>query len=78
VSGRHVVNISAQPSVFRQLHEANISNLGWRKVLLSCGVAATLLYFGMDLLATWRYDGYSYTDQTISELSAVGAPTRSF
>ena len=31
----------------------------------------------MDVLAASRYDGYSYTDQTISELSAVGAPTRS-
>jgi hypothetical protein len=63
--------------MFRHLHAANVSNLGWRKALLGCGVAAALLYFGMDLLAASRYDGYSYTDQTISELSAVGAPTRS-
>ena len=51
--------------------------LGSRRVLLHCGVAAALLYFGMDLLAASRYNGYSYADQTISELSAVGAPTRS-
>jgi EamA domain-containing membrane protein RarD len=31
----------------------------------------------MDLLASLRYEGYSYADQTISELSAIGAPTRS-
>ena len=30
----------------------------------------------MDALAASLYDGYSYTDQTISELSAIGAPTR--
>ncbi len=48
-----------------------------RKVLLGCGIAASLLYFGMDVLAASRYAGYSYTGQTISELSAVGAPTRS-
>jgi hypothetical protein len=48
-----------------------------RKVLLGCGIAASLFYFGMDALAASRYDGYSYTGQTISELSAVGAPTRS-
>jgi hypothetical protein len=45
-------------------------------VALACGAASTLLYFGMDVLASLLYDGYSYTDQTISELSAVGAPTR--
>ncbi|HEY7271073.1 MAG TPA: DUF998 domain-containing protein, partial [Dehalococcoidia bacterium] len=35
------------------------------------------LYIAMDAVAALRYDGYSYLDQTISELSAVGAPTRS-
>ncbi len=71
------MSISAQPSAFRDIDAPNISEFGWRKALLGCGVAATLLYFGMDLLAASRYHGYSYTDQTISELSAVGAPTRS-
>ena len=32
----------------------------------------------MDAIAALRYDGYSYRDQTISELSAVDAPTRAF
>ncbi len=49
----------------------------WTKILLACGAGATLLYAGMDALAAVRYDGYSYTGQTISELSAVDAPTRS-
>ena len=48
-----------------------------RTVLLGCGVAAFILYLGMDLIATFRYDGYSYVNQTISELSAIDAPTRS-
>jgi Protein of unknown function (DUF998) len=47
-----------------------------RKVLLGCGVAASLLYVFMDVLASRLYPGYSYADQTVSELSAVGAPTR--
>lgn len=34
------------------------------------------LYIAMDVVASLRYDGYSYKDQTISELSAIGAPTR--
>jgi hypothetical protein len=32
----------------------------------------------MDLVAALAYDGYSYRDQAISELSAVDAPTRTF
>jgi hypothetical protein len=47
-----------------------------RKVLLVCGILAPLLYVATDILATMLYEGYSYTDQTISELFAIGAPTR--
>src|SRR5215217_4714850 len=49
-----------------------------RKVLLVCGILAPLLYVASDILATMLYEGYSYTDQTISELFAIGAPTRPF
>jgi hypothetical protein len=49
-----------------------------RKLLLLCGILSSLLYVGTDLLASWRYDGYSYTDQNYSELLATGAPTRYF
>ncbi len=71
------MTIVSQRSVFGYLHAPRISKLGWRKALLGCGVASTVLYFGMDIVATLLYDGYSYTDQTISELSAIDAPTRS-
>lgn len=47
-----------------------------RRVLLSCGILASLLYVGTDILAAILYEGYSYTDQTVSELFAVDAPTR--
>jgi hypothetical protein len=47
-----------------------------RKVLLICGILSSLLYVGADILAAMLYEGYSYTSQTISELSAIGAPTR--
>lgn len=46
--------------------------------LLLCGIASFVLYVAMDVLAALAYDGYSYKSQTISELSAVGAPTRTF
>lgn len=53
----------------------------WRipaRVLTAAGMAAFALYIAMDVGASLAYDGYSYRDQTISELSAIGAPTRTF
>jgi len=47
-------------------------------VLLSAGVAMFAWYILMDVVASLAYSGYSYKDQTISELSAMGAPTRPF
>lgn len=44
--------------------------------LLSCGILASLLYFGTDLLAGRILKGYSFTAHSISELSAAGSPTR--
>jgi hypothetical protein len=49
-----------------------------RKVLLFCGILAALLYVGSDILAPTRYPGYSYLNQSVSELRATGAPTRPF
>lgn len=45
-----------------------------KKALLSCGILAALLYIAMMQLI--RYDGYNWVSQVVSELSAVGAPTR--
>jgi hypothetical protein len=47
-----------------------------RKVLLSCGILSSLLYVAMNVLAAMRYEGYRSASQTISELSAIGAPSR--
>ena len=49
-----------------------------RKVLLICGILSSLLYVGTDILAAMLWEGYSYTSQMISELMAIGAPTRPF
>lgn len=48
-----------------------------RKILLACGVLSSLLYVGMNVFIPLQWPGYSSTSQTISELSAIGAPTRS-
>ncbi|HET6779307.1 MAG TPA: DUF998 domain-containing protein [Gemmatimonadales bacterium] len=48
-----------------------------RKALLVAGVASSLLYVGIDLLAAVRYGAYhSFTSRAISELGAIGAPTK--
>jgi hypothetical protein len=47
-----------------------------RKVLLICGILSSLLYVGTDILAAMQWEGYSYTSQSVSELMAIGAPTR--
>jgi hypothetical protein len=44
-------------------------------VLLLAGVLSSMVYVTADLLCGLRYPGYSFTDQVISELSAIGAPT---
>jgi Protein of unknown function (DUF998) len=47
-----------------------------RKVLLGCGIASSLLYVVMNVVAAVIYPGYDSASQTVSELSAIGAPTR--
>lgn len=47
----------------------------WRKPALICGILSSLLYGAM--IGLIRYDGYSLVSQVPSELTAIGAPTRS-
>lgn len=59
-------------------HLAWPERLTKRRVLLACGIVAPVWWVAMDIVGSLRYPGYSYVDQTISELSAQGAPTRTF
>jgi hypothetical protein len=47
-----------------------------RRFLLYCGVIASLLYIAMNIFTPFLYEGYNWITQTVSELSAVDAPTR--
>ena len=47
-----------------------------RKPLLACGVAASVLYIAMNVFVPMQWEAYHSFSQTISELSAVDAPTR--
>jgi hypothetical protein len=50
----------------------------WRRALLLCGAISSLLYvLAIDVIAARRHPDYHrYTSQMVSELMAVGAPTR--
>ena len=47
-----------------------------RQVLLICGILSSLLYVAMNVCVAMQWEDYSSASQTISELSAIGAPTR--
>ncbi len=46
------------------------------KVLLICGILSSLLYIVMNIFVAKQNEDYSSFSQTVSELSAIGAPTR--
>ena len=45
-------------------------------ILLICGILSSVLYVVTNVVTIWLYEGYSPVSQTVSELSAIGAPTR--
>lgn len=47
-----------------------------RKLLLGCGVASSVLYAGLNVFVPMLWPEYNSIDQTVSELSAIDAPTR--
>jgi hypothetical protein len=54
-------------------HRADVA----RGVLLGCGILSSLVYIAANVLASVQWPSYSSTSQTISELSAIDAPSRS-
>ena len=49
---------------------------GGQKLLLNAGIIASLYYVVINIFVGLQYDGYSFASQTVSELSAIDAPTR--
>jgi hypothetical protein len=49
-----------------------------RTVLLCCGILSSLLYVAANVRGARRWRDYSLASQTVSELSAIGAPSRPF
>jgi hypothetical protein len=63
--------------------EATISNsighsgyTSLRRVLLICGILSSLLYVAVNIIVPMYWPAYDIASQTVSELSAIGAPTR--
>ena len=46
-------------------------------LLLSCGILSSLFYVAMNVIVPMQWPGYDARAQVVSELSAIGAPTRS-
>jgi len=47
-----------------------------RRAALACGALSSLLYVAMNVLVPLQWPGYDSASRVVSELSAVGAPTR--
>ncbi len=46
------------------------------RIYLYCGIFSSLIYVAMNIFIPMWYEGYNSAYHTVSELSAVGAPTR--
>jgi hypothetical protein len=73
MEGRHLRGIRRR-STAASVQRSEASGEMWRKGLLVCGIASSVLYAAM----IWgiRYQGYSPISQVPSELTAIGAPTQ--
>lgn len=47
-----------------------------RRILITCGVLSSLWFLAINIYVPMLYEGYSTFTLTVSELSAIGAPTR--
>jgi len=46
------------------------------KILLTCGILSSIWYVAVNIFVSSHYEGYNLSSFTVSELSALGAPTR--
>ena len=64
-----------EPVALHSVKELPVSTLLTR-ILLFCGILSSLLYVAMNVFVAMQWPEYSSSSQTVSELSAIGAPTR--
>ncbi len=56
----------------KKLRESFISE----RILLWSGTLSSLYYFVINIFVPFKYEGYDVVTQTVSELSAIGSPTK--
>lgn len=72
MEARHLRGIQRRSVAVSAGHD--VRQEAWRKTLLGCGIASSLLYAAM--IWAIRYEGYNLISQVPSELTAIGAPTQ--
>jgi hypothetical protein len=72
MEARHLRGIQRRSSTAASARR-EVCGEAWRKALLVCGIASSLLYAVM--IWAIRYEGYNPVSQVPSELTAIGAPT---
>ena len=68
--------IDRAPELIRRGVPTQSSHETLRRVLLACGIGASLFCVAGLVLGAMRWEGYSSMDQTVSELFAIDAPSR--
>ena len=59
------------------ISSGQLRNVLFKKAFLVGGILSSLLYVAMNIFVAMQYPGYNSASYTVSELSAIGAPTRS-
>ena len=58
------------------LRQSSATGITLNKALLACGLISSLYYVAITVFVAFFYPGYDHMIYTISELSAIGSPTR--
>jgi len=68
--------MSFAETITHSAFKKNASHETLRKGLLICGILSSVLYVAINIIVPLQWTEYDWTSQTVSELSAIGAPTR--
>ena len=69
--------IDRAPGLLRRGGPVKSSPKMLRTILLACGIGSAAAYVAANLAGALRGGGYSTVNQSVSELTAIGAPSRS-
>jgi len=73
---RCIVDVRGELMSSTSLASAAPAHVSLRKALLVCGILASLVYVVANVAGALAWEGYRSAHQAVSELSALGAPSR--